>query len=418
MILDIECSSIALNNFLYITKTILNIIMIVAPILAIISLVILFTKMTINPDNTKLIKNLKNAIIALVVIFFIPVFVNLTMSLIGNKTDLSSCYNSSQKIDSNAKYNAIDNKSGKKVIITNPEYESGYQKQLDFSCSSKIIKGKFSCDTIRIVERHLNDVNYYNFHSVINSYGGFQNYVNSLGGVFKRYYGKQPKVTSAYEFQLVSEYVFGFMTMYGFDYFSGKNKKYCKWGGGRCLFYNELNDAIKNGTLDTFRIPSGSSDAFYPGTFRYEDHGFSDKNHFDRIVSGRSGLNMTTSCNYTTDMVYYKAGIFGQGRTSITGSSQYRRMYYDDSCTIVKDFHDVQVGDIVEFFKQPIDLDNINTWKNWYHVSFVGEVNPIKETFTTYEGGSYLTINRNHKEVFNMNKKYDYFAIFHIVDLE
>ena len=415
MILDIQCSSIALNNFFYITKTILNIIMIVAPILAIFSGVLIFFQLTSNPDNKKLVNKLKNATIALIVLFFIPLFVNLTMALIGNKTSISECYNTSQKLNSNSTYIRTTNGNNRTIITDSNQYDVGYQRQLDFSCRSKILKGWFSCDTIHIVERHMTDLNYYNFYSVINNYGGFENYAKSLGGVFKKYYGKQPKVTTAYEFQQVAEYVFGFMTMYGFDYSS--QKKYCKWGG-KCMFYTDLENARRNNTLDQFVYPTGTSDAFYPGQFRYEHKGTASPRHFDNAISGKNGLNMTTNCNNSTDMVFYKAGIFGQGRTPITSSTQYRRMYESDQCKIIKDLHDVKVGDIVEFFHSKADPDNINTWRDWYHVAFVGEVNPVKETFTVYETGSGFTGSRRHTFIHDMNKPEPNNIYIRILDLE
>ena len=62
MILDINCKSIAMNNILYAVKNILNIIMIIAPILAIVSGVIMFTKLLQNPEDKKAPKQLLNTI--------------------------------------------------------------------------------------------------------------------------------------------------------------------------------------------------------------------------------------------------------------------------------------------------------------------------------------------------------------------
>jgi len=117
-------------------------------------------------------------------------------------------------------------------------------------------------------------------------------------------------------------------------------------------------------------------------------------------------------------MVYYKAGIFGQGRTPITASTQYDRMYHSDSCKVIKDLHDVRVGDIVEYFSAPADPDNINTWNGWYHVAYVGEVNPAKKTFTTYDGGSLITYNRKHKYVHSMDKPQPNNIFIRVIDLE
>ena len=80
-ILENACQDKALENILRIVKTILNLIQIIGPILAIVSIVIIFIKLTSNPDNKKLAKNLKNAIIALALLFFVPLIVNVFMRL-------------------------------------------------------------------------------------------------------------------------------------------------------------------------------------------------------------------------------------------------------------------------------------------------------------------------------------------------
>ena len=262
----------------------------------------------------------------------------------------------------------------------------------------------------------MNDFTSGNFASVINSYGGFDNYTQKLGGVFDEYYGEQPVVKTAYEFQKVAEYVFGFMTMYGFDYYNGS--KYCKWGGGDCAKIEEIHEHMADETKGRFPKP-GSSDAFYPGTEMYIDHGLSSpKNHFDKLISGSNGVNMTTNCNWTVDMVYYKAGIFGQGRTPITASTQYTKMFNSDTCKVIKDPHDIRVGDIVEYFEGNVNPDDVSTWNGWYHVAFVGEVNKAKNTWTTYDGGSLLMMQQSHKVVHSMDKPITSEVVIRVIDLQ
>ena len=86
------CRTPQLNIFFYFAKNIINLIIIIAPILAIISFTLLFFQLMNNPDNDKLIKKLKNAATSLVVVFFIPLVVSITMNLVGEKTDLTACY--------------------------------------------------------------------------------------------------------------------------------------------------------------------------------------------------------------------------------------------------------------------------------------------------------------------------------------
>lgn len=406
MVLEIQCSA-ELNGLLYSVKNILNIIMIIAPILAIISFTVLLVKLSMNPEEKKLIKNLTNATKALVIIFFIPMLVNIAMSLAGNNTNISSCYLNATSPNTNTTYMGESEKEKEKesVLTDKKDYEGAEKKQLAFKCKPKLVNGNFSCETLHIVERHLNDFNYYTFNSVINSYGGFDKYVDTLGGVFKKYYGKKVQVETVEEFQLISEYVFGFMTMYGFDYYcgrqcdsNGKNCEglYCKWGG-QCMPYLDLEKAAANNTLDSYVYPTGTSDAFYPGQFRYENNGLSDSQHFDDMVSGKSGLNMTTNCNWTVDMVYFKAGIFGTGRTKTNSSCNYLALYQTSKKVIYK-AEDLEVGDILNFFKSPVpDGTDPSAWGAWRHAAYVGETHKDEGYITVYDGGTRLTEGRTHK---------------------
>lgn len=403
------CSSAALNAFMYATKNITNIIMIIAPILAIISMTLLFTKMMADPDNKKLLKQLENAVKALLVVFFIPFIVTLVMRLVGDRTEITKCYSNATKPDLYAKYIKTSDVPSSPIIVNPDDYEEGGYTQLDFSCKSKYIKAQFSCETLRIVERHINDFNYYSFNSVISSYGGFDKYMKSLGGVFAKYYGIQPKVTTVKEFQEVSEYVLGMIVMYGFDYYNGSDGKYCKWGGG-C----QPMSKIRQGTLPR----SATSDAFYPDQLIHSQDGLSDRTHFDKLISNRGEINMTTCCNWTTDMVYYKAGIFGTGRTAVNQSASFRKIGAAKTNKIITNYEEIKPGDIIEWFDNSIDPNNVNTWNSWYHVSFVGEVDKDKRTFTAYETGSYLTSGRNHKKVMSMDKKLKTAAIIRVIDLQ
>ena len=411
MLIDAKylCESAEMNTILYSIKSVMNLILIIAPILAIISLTIIFFQMMNNPDNNKLIKKLTNAIKALIIVFFIPVIVTVVMNLMGNTYEITSCYNNATKPELYSTYISTTDDDPSPIIVEPSDYEGGTYKQLDFSCSSKYIKAQFSCDTIHIVERHMNDFNYYTFDNVISSYGGFDKYMKNLGGYFSKYYGNQPKVTTVYEFQQVAEYVMGMIVMYGFDYFNGDDGKYCKWGGS-C----QTMAKIREGTLPK----SGSSDAFYPDQLIHSEDGLSDRKNFDKLISNKGDINMTTCCNWTTDMVYYKAGIFGTGRTAVNSSASYSTMGKAKTNKIITNYEEIKPGDIIQWFESEIDPKNVNTWKNWYHVSFVGEVNKQKRTFTAYETGSYLTSKRTHKKVMSMDKYNKKIAIIRVIDLK
>ena len=142
MILNIQCNNIMINNFLYIAKNIMNLIMIFAPIMAIISFTIGFSRLLINPDEKKGINKIFNIGKALVIIFFIPVLVNIVMYLLGENA-ISTCYRSAKAPSVANKYVPVTTEEGKTIFVDPKAYEKGVPQNLDFSCSSKIIKAKF-----------------------------------------------------------------------------------------------------------------------------------------------------------------------------------------------------------------------------------------------------------------------------------
>lgn len=358
-------------------KNFLNLIMIITPILAIIVLSIVIARIIRSPDEKKGFSKIKNIFIAFAVIFFIPLFINVLFYAIGENSDVSDCWNKAGNVEYSDTYMATDEKERHSFLVDPDSYEKGVPKQLTFDYDGNgTVKAKFSEETLKIVEAHINDFNYYNFKSFMAAHGGAGNYIKSLGGVFTEYYGKKVKVSSPYELQKVSEYVYGLMYIWGFDYYNGS--KYCKWGGS-C-----------GGTTST-------PDAFYPGALKHTEDGLSDRNDFDALITGRNEINMTTNCNWSVDMVYVKAGIFSKGH-----SAGYKSMCKGN---VVKDINDYQIGDVVHFFHNSVDYDNPSTWDGWYHVAYVGEV--YDDKVVLYDGGSYFTNNRNHKRVLKKSKGTD-----------
>lgn len=371
----------SLNHIFYVIKMILKLFMIVSPILEIISLSVLIFKLVNNPDDKKLIKNLQNAIIALFFFFFVPVMVEAVMSLVGDNSSISSCWNQATEFEVSTNYQKIDeNEDKRKNILTDPDdYEKGSPKQMKFECTSNIVKSQFSCETLRIVEKHLNDFNCYNFYSVISSYGGFANYAKSLGGVFAKYYGRTINATTVYEFQEAAEYVFGFMYMYGMDYYN--SGAYHNWGVG----YGQSGH---------------SSDAFYPGNSRAEHWAIDFDSKFDEVISGANGrLWMATECGPSANAPLYKAGILKAGQ---------RR-----NVTYITKLRDLRPGDVMYFFDQPVGNKQIrSTWGTGRHNVLIGEV--YDDKIVIYDGGSHYQTTRNFKREIRrpQNDSEEYESIF------
>ena len=103
----LSCSNGVLGSIIFIFKNILNIIWIAGPILAIISLIINLFVMISNPEDKKVLSKIKNSVIALVVLFFIPTFVNVTMGLVG-ETEIGSCWSDSRNLfSSSSNYSSL-----------------------------------------------------------------------------------------------------------------------------------------------------------------------------------------------------------------------------------------------------------------------------------------------------------------------
>ncbi len=375
---------------------------------------------------TKAMIGIAKKIAAAIIVFYIPTVVTVSVNLFAQTQDNSefepceACIKEPNSSTCTKYIVAYDEREQQEIQKFKEDELSGSVNTCEMGLSSSppldfsyrgngSVKAQFSSDNLKIIEKHINDFNSNNFHSYINSVGGFKKYTQKLGGIYQNYFEKNWEGKTIEDLQMASEYVFGYMTMYGFDYFNGRDypagngQKYCKWGGS-CVYYTEMEAAQKKDPPQTLEYPGGTSDSFYPGNTHYDEHGLSGPlSDFDKIIQGD---NMTTNCNWTVDMVYWKAGIFRNG-TREDGTPEFQ------SCTewdklkkygkVITRLCDLKVGDILHFYSTPIDHTNIATWNSseWKHVAFIGEIDGETGTITAYDGGSYLTRNRNHKWTFS-----------------
>ena len=183
MLLDITvyCSDPGLGIILQILRRAFLIIQVIAPIALIISLAILFTKLTINPDNEKkLLKNVKNAILGCAIIFLIPTLINLTMNILGENYTLSECWNKAYSFSGNGKYisKKSDNKGTKTSVYTKKdEYHGKVTKNTSSSTyTGTVIEG--NAQSYKDVVWDPNDVTKVShltssqLISALNAYGG------------------------------------------------------------------------------------------------------------------------------------------------------------------------------------------------------------------------------------------------------
>lgn len=134
-ILDLStaCSDVALIGILTIVKRMLSLIGTITPIVLITMSIINLVKFISNPDNKKYAKNIKNSVFAAIIVFFVPVIVNVVMRMLDDNFEISSCWNNVAKMDSNARY-INDPDQERKPIYSDPSgYEKGKEKEKDTS---------------------------------------------------------------------------------------------------------------------------------------------------------------------------------------------------------------------------------------------------------------------------------------------
>lgn len=384
-----------------ILRKIVDIVQILGPILAILSLSITFAKLSTashENDYEKLKKKIKNTITALVLLFLIPLFVNFILENTGGS--ISTCWKGGRLIGGGTSYKENKESSYYTKKTQTGEYETGSPEEAH--CPVKNYKGngqvkaQFTRSTMMIVQNHFNDFNY-------TSPKNTAEYFKKLGGVFTKMYGERQEVKTAKQFQEVAEYVFGLLVILGVDYYNGEadrpNRMYCKWGSS-CISKDDLHLALNQraqGLTSDITLPSGSYDAYYPGEVFYRQEGVQGNNNIDTYVLG---TNMTMYCNLAVDLVYYKAGLMGHGE-KFSGSADAKRI--GKNTKVITKVNELYVGDIIEFFNGSIDRANPDTWNSWYHVAFVGEVDAVNRIITIYDGGSFLQNARNYKYTIDMD---------------
>lgn len=121
-----SCPGQVMSGFVYIAKTIVYLIWIMGPIIAIVSLSYNLALLMKDPDNKKLPKKVINSVIALILLFFIPTLVFLTVSLTDN--DFTACWKSAKvRFSLSTTYeDPSGNKNNNKSIYTKQdEYQTG-----------------------------------------------------------------------------------------------------------------------------------------------------------------------------------------------------------------------------------------------------------------------------------------------------
>lgn len=82
-----------------------------------------------NPEEKNGIKRVFNQFLAAAIVFFIPVFINVVMGLVGEKTDFTNCWNEAgDVIQRGSGYQKIDSTKEKSFLPDSRGYEKGKKR--------------------------------------------------------------------------------------------------------------------------------------------------------------------------------------------------------------------------------------------------------------------------------------------------
>lgn len=142
MLLDaIRCDDASLAGILSIVKNIMLLIQIIVPVILIISGIISFTQLMMNPDEKNGLKKIVNKFLSAAIVFIIPMIVNVVMGICGENYNFSSCWvNASDYGFNNSEYNSSKDDSKKDKTKINGDYKN-YEKSTNSKVSKYIFIG-------------------------------------------------------------------------------------------------------------------------------------------------------------------------------------------------------------------------------------------------------------------------------------
>ena len=136
----LTCNSPGLAGLLNILKNIMTFVQIIVPILLIVFTTIKLIQFMNNPEDKKMPKKLVNSVLAAIIVFIVPVFINTTMSMLGENFNVSSCWNSTNKNNTNPSYIDPHSDGEKGKILNDDEYEKGEKRKEENSSNSNSSK--------------------------------------------------------------------------------------------------------------------------------------------------------------------------------------------------------------------------------------------------------------------------------------
>lgn len=93
------CGDAGLAHILVIVRRFLNVVYIIGPIVALVGLTYHLVKLVFSPDGKKNKQSIKNWLIAFLMLFLVPILINVVLGLFDNKFQFASCWTHANEVD-------------------------------------------------------------------------------------------------------------------------------------------------------------------------------------------------------------------------------------------------------------------------------------------------------------------------------
>ena len=263
------------------------------------------------------------------------------------------------------------------MIVNNKNYE--FNENAVPAASSNVLNAPhddFSEQTRAIIDKSWaeENINEHTYNSIMAKYGGYENYLKHLGGVFAKYGGidKKIEINSQADFQEAAEYVYGLMAIFGFDY---SNTGFHQWGAD--------NDKVAKYSYYT-----------NPGRGDPGDYSSGDINRICSHQDGYNGKGMRTNCNTGADTFFQTTNIDKYLLSGVSSTDS----YVPSAGIRINSKNQLKVGDLVHFYRDDNQL---------HHVAIVGEKDEKTGDLILYDSGNRFIRTGRFKHVFN-GEEYDY----------
>ncbi len=145
------CKDPGLVSILKIIQNGLSIVRIIVPIILIISMIWIITKMLVNPEEKKYVKLLRNSVLAAVIVFFIPTLLNLAMSWLDDSFSVTACWNVAKSQENLVNWNdpgEVKEDPNKKKLPTSSDVGYADEQKKDSTTTSSSTQKKKGSEAI------------------------------------------------------------------------------------------------------------------------------------------------------------------------------------------------------------------------------------------------------------------------------